>query len=72
MEAISKTGTSTRVITYNYIRQGQWLGLAHKMILKLWLKIWQDPGLEIQQHVKVIFRIGTGTIWALPVHTSSF
>ena len=60
IEAISKTGTSTRVITYNYIRQGQWLGLAHKMILKLWLKIWQDPGLEIKQHVKVILELELG------------
>ena len=35
IKTISKTGTSTRVTTTNNIRQGQALGLAHKIRLKL-------------------------------------
>ena len=35
IETIYKTRTSTRVTTNNYIRQGQGLGLAHRMTLKL-------------------------------------
>ena len=57
IETISKTGTSYRVTTTNNIRQGQGLGLAHKIRLKLWLKIWQDSGLEMQKLVKVLLEL---------------
>ena len=39
IKTISKTGTGTRVTTENYFRQGQGLGLSHKITLKLRLKI---------------------------------
>ena len=53
IKIVSKIWTSIRKTTIDYIWQGQGLGLAYKMALKLGLQIWQEPGLEIKQKVRV-------------------